>query len=93
MERYGVDINKIHVIPEAVDTKLFNPTAKPLKVKGLAKYNFLSIFKWERRKGWDVLLRAYPVFIPSFFLELFTKVCECAVNHGEGERAREAQFF
>ena len=24
-----------------------------------SKFEFLSIFKWERRKGWDILLRAY----------------------------------
>jgi hypothetical protein len=23
------------------------------------QYLFLSVFKWEKRKGWDILLRAY----------------------------------
>jgi len=54
-----VDINKIYVVPEAVDTDLYNPATSPMKVKGVRKYNFLSIFKWEQRKGWDVLLKAY----------------------------------
>ncbi len=58
--RYGVNISKIFVIPEAVDTNAFHPFVEPLKdVQNLAKYNFISIFKWETRKGWDILLNAY----------------------------------
>ena len=47
--------------PQAVDTDLFNPTVEPLDL-GLqwdSGYRFLSVFKWEKRKGWDILLRAY----------------------------------
>lgn len=29
------------------------------KSSSRSKFEFLSIFKWERRKGWDILLRAY----------------------------------
>lgn len=95
---------RISVVPEAVDTSLFDPAlvsegAKQAKsrrvspcvilpsrsnqnvldtsidISGLGddtslvsqriacpsgtKFEFLSIFKWERRKGWDVLLEAY----------------------------------
>jgi hypothetical protein len=33
----------------------------PSKVtcNGRGKFTFLSIFKWEHRKGWDVLLKGY----------------------------------
>lgn len=52
---------KIAVVPEAVDTDLFNPSVEALDLgPGLqGQYLFLSVFKWEKRKGWDILLRAY----------------------------------
>uniref|UniRef100_A0A6U4RKD1 Glycosyl transferase family 1 domain-containing protein n=1 Tax=Hemiselmis andersenii TaxID=464988 RepID=A0A6U4RKD1_HEMAN len=57
----GVDPSKIHIVPEAVDTELFDPEdMDPLEIyDGDHRYKFLSVFKWEERKGWDVLLRAY----------------------------------
>lgn len=35
--------------------------AAPKEIKGSTKepYRFMSAFKWEARKGWDVLLQAY----------------------------------
>ena len=53
---------------QAVDTSLFDPakhTPLPLPLPQLPSpqprepYVFLSVFKWEKRKGWDVLLEAY----------------------------------
>ena len=57
----GVVPSKVVVVPEAVDTELFDPSAhEPLELGLVGKpYCFLSIFKWEKRKGWDLLLRAY----------------------------------
>lgn len=67
----GVKADKLHVVPEPVDVDFFNPKGvTPLElplgklVFGRARSEaktvaFLSIFKWELRKGWDVLLAAY----------------------------------
>eukprot|EP00928_Gymnodinium_smaydae_P036538 TRINITY_DN25522_c0_g1_i2.p1 TRINITY_DN25522_c0_g1~~TRINITY_DN25522_c0_g1_i2.p1 ORF type:complete len:475 (-),score=99.38 TRINITY_DN25522_c0_g1_i2:39-1463(-) len=61
----GVSRSKLVVVPEAVDTHLFDPAQhKPLDVAQKTgtrpgDFVFLSVFKWERRKGWDVLLKAY----------------------------------
>lgn len=69
----GVQPDVIHVVPEAVDTEFFNPQSVhnpfPLesdiqKVHPDAQITdqttvFLSIFKWEERKGWRILLKAY----------------------------------
>lgn len=69
----GVDRGKIVVVPEAVDTNLFDPDKyEPLELPGvrtkrkagdagekIEDFRFLSVFKWEARKGWDVLLRAF----------------------------------
>lgn len=66
LRKYGVNESKLFVIPESVDTELFRPDVEPLKgLKGMAGYNFLSIFKWEHRKGWDILLRAYLFYTPN----------------------------
>ena len=64
----GVERGKIFVIPEAVEVDLFNPNSVlPLDLSTVAPrttissddFKFLSVFKWEGRKGWDILLKAY----------------------------------
>ncbi|CAL0321211.1 unnamed protein product [Lupinus luteus] len=67
----GVDPSKVVKIVQPIDVKFFDPDKyKPLDLASRAKlvlgssivnksFVFLSIFKWEYRKGWDVLLRSY----------------------------------
>jgi glycosyltransferase involved in cell wall biosynthesis len=61
----GVEKSKLVVVPEAVDTRFFTPDAEPLSYpvvtgfEGEQLYVFLSIFKWEERKGWKFLLEAF----------------------------------
>ena len=56
----GVDPSKIQVTPVGIDTNFYNPAnVVPLSIKGLRDFNFLSVFQWNRRKGWDILLKAY----------------------------------
>ena len=58
--RSGVPLEKLKVVPGGVDPVMFNPNiAKPLELPNRASYNFLSIFEWQERKAWDVLLGAY----------------------------------
>ena len=58
--RSGVPLEKLKVVPGAVDPVLFDPSkAESLKLSNRASYNFLSIFEWQERKAWDVLLGAY----------------------------------
>ncbi|MFM8879922.1 MAG: glycosyltransferase, partial [Verrucomicrobiota bacterium] len=56
----GVERSKLVLMPEAVDSEFFDPArhaAYPLP--GRARFNFLSIFEWSSRKGWDVRIAAY----------------------------------
>jgi len=58
----GVVKEKLIFVPESVDIEFFNPEKyEPmiLKEAELSTFKFLSIFKWEDRKGWKDLLRAY----------------------------------
>lgn len=71
----GVDPSKVVKVVQAVDVDFFDPLKyEPLDlvstgnlVLGSRKkdldsktgFVFLSVFKWEYRKGWDVLLKAY----------------------------------
>jgi len=58
--KYGVDNKKIFVVPGSIDTEVFDPdSVEPLDLPNKASFNFLSIFEWTNRKGWDILLRAY----------------------------------
>jgi hypothetical protein len=60
--RSGVDRSKLVTMPEAVDTAFFDPSkvsAMPLDGVKEGAFVFLSVFKWERRKGWELLLRAF----------------------------------
>ena len=63
--RQGVDPRKLVVVPEPIDTDFFHPGAKPFSFERPGKVNFLSVFKWERRKGWDVLVRAFLEEFPE----------------------------
>jgi glycosyltransferase involved in cell wall biosynthesis/SAM-dependent methyltransferase len=57
--RAGIDEKKIRVVPEAVDVHSYAPDVEPLTVPGRRAFAFLSVFVWQTRKGWDVLIRAF----------------------------------
>mmetsp|Transcript_31975 Transcript_31975/g.46058 ORF Transcript_31975/g.46058 Transcript_31975/m.46058 type:complete len:576 (-) Transcript_31975:151-1878(-) len=90
MQQMGLQAPMIAVVPEAVDTNLFNPfedvaianaelstqcvyqttsSSKHCHIREESgsimcnnptdRFVFLSVFKWEHRKGWDTLLTAY----------------------------------
>lgn len=66
----GVDPSKVVKIVQPVDVEFFDPEMhEPLDLNPISslvlgeemspKFVFLSVFKWEYRKGWDVLLKSY----------------------------------
>ncbi len=56
----GVDPRKVFVIPLGLDLARYRPAStRPLSLPGHAGFNFLSVFEWNKRKGYDILLRAY----------------------------------
>lgn len=73
--RSGVDPLKVKKIVQSVDLEFFDPSRyKPLDLSSIGtlvlgsdltglnleeRFVFLSVFKWEHRKGWDVLLKSY----------------------------------
>eukprot|EP00802_Teleaulax_amphioxeia_P013526 Tamp_13577.p3 GENE.Tamp_13577~~Tamp_13577.p3 ORF type:complete len:215 (-),score=33.07 Tamp_13577:357-1001(-) len=72
LRRAGVPAEKVVAIPEAVDSDFWRADATgadsadvalrfPVLADVLLEQRFvlLSVFKWEHRKGWDVLLDAY----------------------------------
>lgn len=60
--RAGIPRSKLFVLPEAIDLAFFTP-AHPHSVPHARAsgqpYKFLAVAKWEHRKGFDVLLRAF----------------------------------
>ena len=66
-EKAGVPPSLLQIIPEAVDTRLFDAAQyAPLEAMSAeSRFKFLSVFKWEPRKGWDVLLRAFLKEFPA----------------------------
>lgn len=58
--RSGVDPERIHVLPTGIDTVALDPArAQPMEIGKGRRFAFLSVFQWSKRKGWDVLLKAY----------------------------------
>ncbi|KAM1807464.1 hypothetical protein ACFX11_030466 [Malus domestica] len=71
----GVDPSKVVKIVQPIDVKFFDPLAyEQLNLASVGKlimgkatqdletkkkFVFMSVFKWEYRKGWDVLLKSY----------------------------------
>lgn len=56
----GFDKNKLVVIPHIVNTEKMNPALyDKMKIKPEKEFYFLSIMDFTKRKGWDILLKAY----------------------------------
>lgn len=55
----GVVAEKLRVVPGAIDMAPYSAIHAPLPIEGSRGFNFLSLFDWNLRKGWDVLLKAY----------------------------------
>lgn len=58
----GVPRPQLRVVPEPVELETFAPHVASASAAAAGKsqpFVFLSNFKWEQRKGWDLLLRAY----------------------------------
>ena len=61
-QKAGLPASKLFVVGESIDSDFYDPSrVTPLKLdkKTEGKFKFLSVFKWEDRKGWDILLKAY----------------------------------
>jgi glycosyltransferase involved in cell wall biosynthesis len=58
--RSGVLAEKVRVVAGSLDEALYDPARhRPLPLRTRAAYRFLSVFDWQLRKGWDILLRSY----------------------------------
>jgi GT2 family glycosyltransferase/tetratricopeptide (TPR) repeat protein len=55
----GIPADKVAVIPNGVDSKLFQPGLEPLPLDTRKSFRFLFVGGTIRRKGPDVLLKAY----------------------------------
>ena len=59
--RSGAAPERIRVVPSCLDAQLYHPDGPrrelPRGCRG--RFVFLSVFDWQYRKGWDVLLKAY----------------------------------
>jgi glycosyltransferase involved in cell wall biosynthesis len=90
--RAGVTEGKLRVLPEGVDTGHFRPDCEPLKIPGARAFNFLSVFDWQMRKGYDLLLRAYcEEFRPDEDVSLVLKVS--TINQPHAQLADLVSYF
>ena len=60
MVNHGFDTNKIKVIPEGINPKVFHPNVTPLPGnENIKKFKFLNVGKYEERKCTPYLIRAF----------------------------------
>jgi len=57
--RAGVDTGRLHKVHECLQLELYHDGVEPIELPGASGFVFLAVFGWARRKGWDVLVRAY----------------------------------
>lgn len=55
----GIAADKMQIIPNGVDTHLFHPSARPLRLKTKKRFKFLFMGGGLWRKGFDLALKAY----------------------------------
>ena len=90
--RAGVAEQKLRVLPEGIDTGQFRPGLDPLSIPGTRGFNFLSVFDWQKRKGYDVLLRAFcEEFHPDDDVALILKLS--TINQPYVEPADLVSYF
>lgn len=95
--RSGTAPEQIRVVPSCIDTDRFGPDGDKIALPDSTKdrFVFLSIFDWQLRKGWDVLLRAYCAeFQPSDKMSLLLKITRASgypleVVHKQANRVLE----
>lgn len=88
----GVDERKLRLMPPGVDMQQFHPGANPLAIPQKRGFNFVSVFDWQHRKGYDVLLLAYlREFKPDEDVALILKVSQA--NAAGGRLEDEINFF
>lgn len=91
--RAGVTRSRLHKIPGTIDGDRFCGNILPLHLQERRGYNFLSVFDWSLRKGWDVLVRAYlEEFSPAEDVCLFLKV-HSTLGRSEEELLARIQAF
>ncbi len=59
--RSGVAPEKIRRLPSILDIDVYNPVGATIElpIELRDRFVFLSVFDWQLRKGWDLLLKAY----------------------------------
>jgi glycosyltransferase involved in cell wall biosynthesis/predicted SAM-dependent methyltransferase len=55
----GIDFNKVQVVPNGIDPKLFTPNGNTYPLKTIKKLKFLYVGGTIYRKGIDILLQSY----------------------------------
>lgn len=55
----GVSKEKLFIIPESIYVSTFIRNITPFEVQGRRRFNFLSVFDWSLRKGWDLLISSF----------------------------------
>jgi len=64
----GVNPAVLQVVPEPIDAALYDPfVTQPMQLQGMRKFNFLSIFKMEERKGFVCASRAALCLLALIF--------------------------
>ena len=58
--RAGVDERKLWATGFGLDPAHYDPSrTEPLPVRGRRRFMFLSVFQWQPRKGWPILVEAF----------------------------------
>lgn len=93
--RAGVIPQKIRTIPYGIDPKLFTTQVSPRRdLFSPHKFNFISVFEWTRRKGWEILLKAFlDEFAPSENVALNLVVYRGTGTNGQTNPAEQAHQF
>ena len=58
-KKAGVEPHRLKILPFGINARPYMEETAVYNVPGRKAFNFLSIFDWTPRKGWDVLLEAY----------------------------------
>ena len=83
----GAGVANVHVVGEPVDVDRFTPDGPRYDIAS-DEFLVLSVFKWERRKGWDILLKAWHEAQIDGILVIITNA-----YHSSADFARQMETY
>jgi glycosyltransferase involved in cell wall biosynthesis len=86
---HGMPPDRVDVIPGGVNPSLFHPFLRPAARESNSPFRFLTIGKYEKRKGYEPLLSAFKIAFGNSMSVVLDIKADFFINHTERKNELE----